>query len=124
VRTVPLFNAGNILMLLGGGAALGVAVQSSGLLELVSSNLYNLVEDQEFYVTFCVFCAGIMLLANFIRFVLARVPIHVGNAICLCRLGPYLGFANDYVVFMKSAYATHLNSHTVAAITTLHFIAR
>lgn len=56
----------NILMLLGGGAALGTAVKDSDLLRLVAKNLSWYLRDQSLYVVFATFNGIIMLVTNFI----------------------------------------------------------
>lgn len=77
-----------ILMLLGGGAALGDAVQSSGLLASMGRNLLSSFRSAGFstYVQFMLFNTTIIVIANFISHTVAAITMlgvlaEVGHAV-------------------------------------------
>jgi len=63
----------NILMLVGGGAALGNAVKSSRLLDIMTEEISDLLSGQSLFVVFGVFSVIVMTLSNFISHTVAAI---------------------------------------------------
>lgn len=74
-------------MLLGGGIALGDAIQSSGLLSIMANALGNFVEGSNIWVTLLAFAGFIWIFGNFISHTVAAIIVLPVIASVGCRLG-------------------------------------
>jgi len=77
----------DVLMLLAGGIALGDAIKSSGLLQLMTNGLADLVRDSNLWVICFAFVAFIWLFGNFISHTVAAIIVLPVIASVGCEIG-------------------------------------
>jgi len=65
----------NILMLMGGGLALGYAIQASSLLDIISSELANLVDGYSIWVVMLAFTILVLAVGTFISSTVAAIVV-------------------------------------------------
>jgi len=93
VLTLVEFNSmpWNVLMLMGGGLALGNAVQSSGLLDIIADSLQAKLAGHGLWLTFFVFNVFTAIMANFLSstvcaIIMMPVIAHVGASLGHARM--------------------------------------
>jgi len=83
----------NVIILMGGGLALGTAVQSSGLLDLVANAISSAMEGRSVWLVMLVFNAVVGIVANFVSStvsaiiflpLIAKVGLQVNHVNTLC----------------------------------------
>jgi len=65
----------NILMLMGGGLSLGYAIQASSLLDIISSQLADLVDGLSVWVVMMAFSGLVIIIGTFISSTVAAIVI-------------------------------------------------
>ena len=79
----------NILMLMGGGLALGYAIQASSLLDIISSELANLVDGYSIWVVMLAFTILVLAVGTFISSTVAAIVVlPVSNPLLHTKFGP------------------------------------
>lgn len=79
----------NVIILMGGGLALGTAVQTSGLLDIVASKISSAMDGKSLWVVLLVFNLVVAVTANFISSTV--------SAIIFLPLIANIGLANNHV---------------------------